>query len=108
LRIPRRGSPFGLIEPPFYALAVRATITFTMGGADADTQMRVLNREGNPIAGLFAAGADAGGTYQGGYMGGLVLGLVQGRIAGAAAAAFARAATHSARDGGALAEASTG
>jgi succinate dehydrogenase/fumarate reductase flavoprotein subunit len=91
LRVPRRGSPFGLVEPPFYGLLVRAAITFTLGGAEADASMRVIDTEGNPIPGLFAAGADAGGTYQGGYMGGLVLGLVQGRIAGAAAAAFARA-----------------
>jgi predicted oxidoreductase len=93
LRIARRGAPFGLIEPPFYALLVRAAITFTNGGAEADTQMRVIDRDGNPIPGLFAAGADAGGTYQSGYMGGLVLGLVQGRIAGAESAAFAASRT---------------
>jgi succinate dehydrogenase/fumarate reductase flavoprotein subunit len=92
LRVPRTRSPFGLVEPPYYALLVRAAITFTLGGADADTQMRVIDRDGNPLRGLYAAGADAGGTYQGGYMGGLVLGLVQGRVAGAAAAAWARAA----------------
>jgi hypothetical protein len=86
LRVPRTGSPFGLVEPPFRALAVRAGITFTLGGIDVDVGMRVLDRDGRPIRGLFAAGADAGGTYQGGYAGGLVLGLVQGRIAGAAAA----------------------
>jgi succinate dehydrogenase/fumarate reductase flavoprotein subunit len=90
LRVPRRGSPFGFVEPPFYALLVRAAITFTSGGADADAEMRVIDTEGNPIPGLFAAGADAGGTYQAGYMGGLVLGLVQGRIAGAGAAAWVR------------------
>ncbi|MBM4407658.1 MAG: FAD-dependent oxidoreductase [Chloroflexi bacterium] len=93
LRIPRAGSPFGLVEPPFRALAVRAGITFTLGGIDVDPDQRVLDRGGRPIRGLWAAGADAGGTYRSGYMGGLVLGLVQGRAAGAAAAAFARAAT---------------
>jgi len=92
LRVPRRAAPFGLVEPPFYALFVRAAITFTNGGAEADTHMRVINRDGTPIPGLFAAGADAGGTYQAGYMGGLVLGLVQGRIAGASAAAYAQSA----------------
>jgi succinate dehydrogenase/fumarate reductase flavoprotein subunit len=90
LRIPRTGSPFGLVEPPFRALAVRAGITFTLGGVDVDADQHVIDRAGRPIAGLFAAGADAGGTYRSGYMGGLVLGLVQGRIAGAGAAAFAR------------------
>lgn len=90
LRVPRTGSPFGLVEPPFRALAVRAGITFTLGGIDVDADLRVIDRAGRPIAGLWAAGADAGGTYRSGYMGGLVLGLVQGRAAGAAAAAFAR------------------
>ena len=63
-----------------------------MGGADANTEMCVIDRDGLPIPGLYAAGADAGGTYQAGYMGGLVLGLVQGRVAGAGAAAYAQAA----------------
>jgi len=87
LPVPRRGNRIGVVTPPFRALAVRAGITFTLGGIDTDPAMRVLDRDGEPILGLFAAGADAGGTYQGGYMGGLVLGLVHGRIAGTGAAA---------------------
>ena len=86
LRVPRTRSPFGLVEPPFRALEVRPGITFTLGGIDVDADLRVLDREGRPIPSLFAAGADAGGTYDGGYMGGLVLGLVQGRAAGRSAA----------------------
>lgn len=86
LPVPRRGAPFGLVEPPFRALAVRPGITFTLGGIDVDTDLRVLDQSGRPIPSLFAVGADAGGTYDGGYMGGLVLGLVQGRAAGEAAA----------------------
>jgi succinate dehydrogenase/fumarate reductase flavoprotein subunit len=89
LPIPRRRSPFGLVEPPFRALGVRAGITFTLGGIDVDAGLRVLDRDGLPLPGLYAAGADAGGTYNGGYMGGLVLGLVQGHIAGRSAAAHA-------------------
>jgi succinate dehydrogenase/fumarate reductase flavoprotein subunit len=86
LRVARRQNPFGLVQPPFRALAVRAGITFTLGGIDVDHEQRVLDRSGRPIGGLWAAGADAGGTYRTGYMGGLVLGLVQGRIAGTRAA----------------------
>jgi succinate dehydrogenase/fumarate reductase flavoprotein subunit len=86
LRVSRKASPFGLVEPPFRALEVRPGITFTLGGIDVDADLRVLDREGRPIPSLFAAGADAGGTYDGGYMGGLVLGLVQGRAAGRSAA----------------------
>jgi succinate dehydrogenase/fumarate reductase flavoprotein subunit len=90
LRIPRTRAQIGLVKPPFHALAVRPGITYTYGGIDVDAEHRVLDRAGRPIPGLWAAGADAGGTFQGGYMGGLVLGAVQGPIAGAAAAAFAR------------------
>ena len=68
------------------ALAIRPAITFTLGGIDVDADLRVLDHSGRPILGLWAAGADAGGTFPGGYMGGLALGLVQGRIAGRAAA----------------------
>jgi hypothetical protein len=100
LRVRRAGSQFGLVEPPFRALAVRPAITFTLGGIDVDPEFHVLDRVGTPIPGLFAAGADAGGTYQGGYMGGLVLGLVQGPIAGKNAAALAKAATSAAGSGG--------
>jgi succinate dehydrogenase/fumarate reductase flavoprotein subunit len=91
LAVPRRRSPFALVEPPFWAVEVRAGVTFTLGGIDVDADLRVLDRGGRPIRSLFAAGADAGGTYDGGYMGGLVLGLVQGRAAAAAAVADARA-----------------
>ena len=91
LAVPRRRSPFALVEPPFRAVEVRAGVTFTLGGIDVDRDLRVLDRDGRPIPSLFAAGADAGGTYDGGYMGGLVLGLVQGRAAGAAAVADERA-----------------
>jgi succinate dehydrogenase/fumarate reductase flavoprotein subunit len=89
LAVPRLRSPFALVEPPFRAMAVRAGITFTLGGIDVDRDLRVLDGRGQPIPSLYAAGADAGGTFDGGYMGGLVLGLVQGRAAGTAAAAGA-------------------
>lgn len=89
LPVPRTRRQFGLIEPPFRALEVRPGITFTMGGIRVDADGGVRGPAGEPIRGLWAAGADAGGTYAGGYMGGLVLGLVQGRQAGQAAARFA-------------------
>jgi succinate dehydrogenase/fumarate reductase flavoprotein subunit len=90
LPVPRLRAAFGMVESPFRALAVHPGITFTLGGIDVDSDLRVLDRDGRPIPGLYAAGADAGGTYEGGYMGGLVLGLVQGRAAGRAAAALSR------------------
>lgn len=87
LPVPRRARRLAVTEAPFRALLVRAGITFTLGGIDTDARMRVLDRDGLPIAGLYAAGADAGGVFRTGYMGGLVLGLVHGRIAGRDAAA---------------------
>jgi succinate dehydrogenase/fumarate reductase flavoprotein subunit len=88
LPIARRDNQLPVTQPPFRALAVRAGITFTMGGIDVDATFRVLDRDGEPIPGLYAVGADAGGTYQGGYMGGLVLGLVHGRLTGATVAHY--------------------
>ena len=90
LPVPRRARAFGLLGPPFRVMAVRPSITFTNGGVGVDVEGRVQDRGGRPIPGLWAAGADAGGTYRDGYMGGLVLGLVQGRETGSAAARYAR------------------
>ena len=68
-------------------LGVRAGITFTLGGIDVDSRCASSTVMAGRCPGLYAAGADAGGTYDRGYMGGLVLGLVQGRAAGRSAAA---------------------
>ena len=72
-------------EPPYYALEVQPTITFPFGGLAADVDGRVLDRDGEPVRGLFAAGADAGGLQDGRYVGGLVLGAVFGPRAADAA-----------------------
>ena len=81
LRIPRRAKANPVTTPPFYALAVTPGITFTLGGIRIDPNARVLDRAGRPIAGLYAAGADAGGIHNEQYAGGLCLGLVFGRRA---------------------------
>ena len=47
----------GTIEvPPFYAMPFKASYLATKGGARTDRRARVLDREGEPIAGLHAAG----------------------------------------------------
>jgi succinate dehydrogenase/fumarate reductase flavoprotein subunit len=74
-----------LREPPFWALEVQPTITFTFGGLRADADGRVRDPYGRPIPGLFAAGADVGGLQDTGYVGGLILGLVFGPRAADAA-----------------------
>ena len=56
-------------------------ITFTLGGLRINADAQVLDRAKRPIAGLYAAGADAGGIHQEQYAGGLCLGLVFGRRA---------------------------
>jgi succinate dehydrogenase/fumarate reductase flavoprotein subunit len=79
-----------LTEPPFYAVRCVPGDIGTFAGIRTDERSRVLTREGEPIAGLWAAGNDAasvmGGTYPGG---GITLGpaLTFGWIAARDAAA---------------------
>ena len=63
---------------------------FTLGGLQTDTEGRVLDPEGDPLGGLFAAGRSTSGIAVGGYSSGLSLGdgSFFGRRAGRTAAAF--------------------
>jgi succinate dehydrogenase/fumarate reductase flavoprotein subunit len=107
---PRARFRFPLGRPPFYAVAVKASITATMGGLAVDDQLRVLRRSASssPIAqsitelrdyrevavpGLFAAGGDVGNVSHRGYAGGLATALTTGRAAGRSAAAWAHPGT---------------
>ena len=65
-----------------------------LGGIRVDADARVLDRDGRPIPGLFAAGADAGGVFHVGYAGGLASALVFGRRAASTALAEALGAPH--------------
>ena len=82
---PTRTEPAALpFEPPpgaVVAVRVAAAITHTIGGLRVDDRARVLDEQGEPIAGLFAAGADVGGISTGGYASGLASALVLGRVA---------------------------
>jgi len=77
-----------LDTPPFAGYAVTCGITFTFGGLRIDREARVLDRDGRPIPGLYAAGELVGGLFWGNYAGGsgLMAGSVFGRIAGRNAA----------------------
>ena len=88
LPIAKSGGLLPIETPPFFALRCLPGITFTYGGARVNERAQVLDTSGQPIPGLYAAGADVGGIYTRGYTGGLVLGLAFGRIAGRAAAAY--------------------
>jgi succinate dehydrogenase/fumarate reductase flavoprotein subunit len=81
LAVPRRANPLPVSTPPFYAVGLTPGITFTLGGLATDGDSRVLDRSGQPIPGLYAVGADAGGIHNEQYAGGLCLGLVFGRRA---------------------------
>ena len=68
------------------AIRVAAAVTHTFGGLAIDRHARVLADSAEPIDGLYAAGADAGGIATGGYASGLAAALVFGLIAAEGAA----------------------
>jgi fumarate reductase flavoprotein subunit len=78
--------PFPAPENAVVAVRVAAAITHTIGGLRIDEWARVLDGEGAPIDGLYAAGADVGGISTGGYASGLASALVLGRAAAESAA----------------------
>jgi hypothetical protein len=83
---PRTRDHHPLVDPPFCAVECVAGITYTMGGLAIDPGCRVLRRDGAPLRGLYAAGADAGGVFHDVYGGGLAWAGVTGMTAGVAAA----------------------
>ena len=74
-------------EPPFHAYPIMSANVFTFGGLKVDSDARVLDGDGRPIAGLYAAG-EIIGTYYRTYTGAtsVLKGLVFGRLGGAHAA----------------------
>ncbi|WP_304597058.1 FAD-dependent oxidoreductase [Adlercreutzia caecimuris] len=48
---------------PFYGIETHPMYMTTVGGLRIDERARVLDKPGNPIKGLYAAGSDAGGLY---------------------------------------------
>ena len=85
LRLPDLEPAPLLARPPYTAVKVRAAVTHTIGGLATDDHGRVLDRNGSPLEGLFACGADVGGVATGGYASGLAAALVFGRRAAQAA-----------------------
>jgi tricarballylate dehydrogenase len=92
LTIPKSNWANTLDTPPFEAYAVTCGITFTFGGLRIDENGSVINTDGVPIRGLYAAGELVGGLFYFNYPGGtgLMSGSVFGRIAGTAAGRDAR------------------
>ncbi|WP_332444434.1 flavocytochrome c [Wolinella succinogenes] len=70
-------------KPPFYAFRAIPKVHHTMGGVRIDTEARVIDKLGKPIAGLFAAGEATGGAHGASRLGSCAIPdcLVFGRIA---------------------------
>ena len=72
--------------PPFYAVAAHATSLISFGGLHVDSDLRVLDTTGQPIAGLYAIGEalGAGATSGNAFCSGMLLtpALSFGRILG--------------------------
>jgi len=85
---------------PFRAYPMISANVFTFGGLKVNTKAQVLNRDGEGIPGLYAAG-EVIGMYYGAYTGStsVLRGAVFGRIAGLDAAARASRATSARRRG---------
>lgn len=73
---------------PFYAYPITCGITFTFGGIHVNEHAEVLDKDYQPIPGLFAAGEMVGGLFYHNYPGGsgLMSGAVFGKQAGKTAA----------------------
>lgn len=68
----------------WYAMRVLPGITATMRGVRVDGRCRVIDRRGEPLPALWAAGDVVGvhGGPRGGYLGGLGIALITGFVAG--------------------------
>lgn len=88
LDLPKSNWAQKIDTPPFKAYPVTGGITFTYGGVKVSTEGAVLDTDGAPITGLYAAGEMVGGVFFEGYPGGsgLTSGAVFGRCAGRHAA----------------------
>jgi tricarballylate dehydrogenase len=78
-------------QPPYYAYPIIAGVCFTYGGVKTNRHAQVVDNDGRPIPGLYAAGEAAGLYYQV-YTGAtsVMRGAVFGKIAGAHAAGLVR------------------
>jgi len=91
LAVPKSNWANTIDTPPFEAYAVTCGITFSFGGLRINTGAQVINSDGQPMRGLYAAGELVGGIFWFNYPGGsgLTNGAVFGRIAGNNAASSA-------------------
>lgn len=79
---------------PYYAIKFSARNLGTLGGVRINENIEAIDENGNPIKGLYVAGADAGGMYGQSYVdfegGTLGFAYTSGKIAGTNAANFSK------------------
>lgn len=82
-----------LSKAPYYAIKIAPGIHYTMGGVKINTNTEVLNTDGQPITGLFAAGEVTGGLHGENRIGGNSVAeiIIFGRQAGIKSAEFVKA-----------------
>jgi tricarballylate dehydrogenase len=80
---PKSNWALPIARAPFHAYPIISANVFTFGGVKVDSAARVLNTDGDPIPGLYAAG-EIIGTFYRNYPGAtsVLKGLVFGRLAG--------------------------
>ncbi|KUP20976.1 flavocytochrome c [Paenibacillus sp. DMB5] len=87
------GMDHDLSAGPFYAIKIAPGIHYTMGGVKINTNTEVLDKDGQPITGLFAAGEVTGGLHGQNRIGGNSVAeiIIFGRQAGIKSAEFVQA-----------------
>jgi tricarballylate dehydrogenase len=90
IKLPKTNWALPIEKAPFYAFPVTCGITFAFGGIHVNNEGYVLNKDGKPLEGLFAAGEMIGGIFYENYPGGsgLMSGAVFGKLAGASAVQY--------------------
>ena len=88
----RPDMPRPVKTPKFYAIEIAPGVHYTMGGLKINPETQVINKEGKPIPGFFAAGEVTGGVHGANRLGGNSISetITFGRIAGANAAKLAK------------------
>lgn len=86
------GMEHDLSAGPFYAIKIAPGIHYTMGGVKINTNTEVLNKDGQAIPGLFAAGEVTGGLHGQNRIGGNSVAdiIIFGHQAGIKAADFVK------------------
>lgn len=82
-----------LSKPNYYAIKIAPGIHYTMGGIKINTNTEVVDKDGQPITGLYAAGEVTGGLHGENRIGGNSVAeiIIFGRQAGQQAAKFVSA-----------------